>query len=217
MPLFKCELEEYNALDRWLSWMDELALNDYVVIDDFLREDRLDVLQAFFKEHLDAFTKAGIGALNDQMIRSDIRGDFTYWLDRKRDTPLDAIWSLIDETLHIYNRYCYLGLSGYEFHLAHYPTGGHYDKHLDQFNNRNNRTISMIIYLNKNWQKGDGGELEIYREDGSTLLVEPLEARCVMFKSAVVPHAVLASNKPRYSLTGWLLQQPSKLGQFSLT
>ena len=74
--------------------------------------------------------------------------------------------------------------------------------------------ISMVVYLNKAWQKGDGGELEIFRKDGTSFLVEPIEARCVMFKSAAVPHAVLASNKPRYSLTGWLLHQPSALGQF---
>lgn len=194
--------------------MDELSLNDYVVVDNFLEENWLSLIHAFFQSHLDAFKQAGIGALSDNTIRKDIRGDFTYWLDRKRDQELNDFWSLIDETLHIYNRYCFLGLTGYEFHLAYYPKGGHYAKHLDQFNKRNNRTISMVIYLNKGWQKGDGGELEIFRKDGSSLIVEPLESRCVMFKSAAVPHAVLESNKARYSLTGWLLQQPSTLGQF---
>ena len=194
--------------------MDELSLHDHVIIDNFLDKNRLDTIQSFFKTHLDVFTKAGIGALADNMIRRDIRGDYTYWLDRKRDVALNEIWNLIDETLFIYNRYCFLGLAGYEFHLAYYPQGGHYDKHLDQFNNRNNRTISMVIYLNKDCQKGDGGELEIFKNDGTSILVEPIESRCVMFKSADVPHAVLASLKPRYSFTGWLLQQPSALGQF---
>lgn len=194
--------------------MDELSLNDYVIIDDFLVENELNTIYSFFESHLDSFSKAGIGALAHNNIRKDIRGDFTYWLDRKRDGKLNGIWNLIDETIRIYNRYCYLGLSGYEFHLAHYPKGGHYDKHLDQFNNRNNRIISVVIYLNKHWQKGDGGELKIFTKDGASVLVEPIEARCVMFKSAEVPHAVLASHKARFSLTGWLLHQPSALGQF---
>jgi SM-20-related protein len=194
--------------------MDELSQKDVVIIDNFIDRQLLEDIQSFFAAHLNAFSKAGIGALDQHVIRKDIRGDFTYWLDRKRDTDLKLFWELVDETIHVYNRYCYLGLSGFEFHLAHYPKGGHYDKHLDQFNNRNNRTISVVIYLNKTWQKGDGGELEIFLKDGSTLVVEPLEARCVMFKSATVPHRVLASQKPRYSLTGWLLQQPSALGQF---
>ncbi len=207
-------MENCHKLEDWLSWMDTLSLHDYVIVDNFLDAQRLQTVQTFFQAHLEAFTKAGIGALGDHVIRRDIRGDYTYWLDRKRDAELDEVWRLIDETLYIYNRYCFLGLSGYEFHLAHYPQGGHYDKHLDQFNNRNNRMISMVVYLNKHWQKGDGGELEIFRKDGTSFLVEPIEARCVMFKSAAVPHAVLASNKPRYSLTGWLLHQPSALGQF---
>jgi len=194
--------------------MDELSSKNYVIIDHFLNDSGLKTIQSFFQTHLDAFTKAGIGALSDHVIRKDIRGDYTFWLDRKRDTDLEEIWNLIDETMYIYNRYCFLGLSGYEFHLAHYPQGGHYDKHLDQFNNRNNRTISMVVYLNKDWKQGDGGELEIFEENSSSFLVQPIEGRCVMFKSAEVPHAVLASNKPRNSLTGWLLQQPSALGQF---
>ncbi len=194
--------------------MDELSINNYVIIDNFLDDERLKTIQTFFHSHLDAFTKAGIGALGANVIRRDIRGDYTFWLDRKRDLELDELWSLIDETLYIYNRFCFLGLSGYEFHLAHYPEGGHYDKHLDQFNNRNNRMISMVIYLNKNWQKGDGGELEIFLKDGTSFLVEPTEAKCVMFKSAEIPHGVKASNKARYSVTGWFLKQPSSVVQF---
>lgn len=207
-------MKNCHGLENWLSWMDELSLNDYVVIDNFLNAHRLEQIQSFFKSHLDAFSKAGIGALTDHTVREDIRGDYTFWLDRKRDLNLNDIWNLIDETIHIYNRYCFLGLSGYEFHLAHYPKGGHYTKHLDQFNNRNNRIISVIIYLNKEWQQGDGGELEIFLKDETSILIAPIESRCVMFKSAVLPHAVLASNKPRNSLTGWLLNQPSALGKF---
>ncbi|WP_108114869.1 2OG-Fe(II) oxygenase [Kordia periserrulae] len=194
--------------------MDELSDKDFVIVDNFLDQQRFDTIRSFFLSHLEDFTRAGIGALSENIIREDIRGDYTYWLDRNRDASLHALWDLIDETMYIYNRYCFLSLAGHEFHLAHYPKGGHYDTHLDQFNARNNRTISMVIYLNKDWQKGDGGELEIFRKDGSSILVEPIEARCVMFKSAVVPHRVMPSHKPRYSLTGWLLQQPSALGKF---
>lgn len=207
-------METYHKLEDWLTWIDELSLNDFVVVDEFLEKNRLNTIQSFFQSHLEDFTKAGIGALGDNVIRRDIRGDYTFWLDRERDTTLNDIWSLVDESIYIFNRYCFLGISGYEFHLAYYPTGGHYNKHLDQFNNRNNRTISMVIYLNKGWQKGDGGELEIFLKDDTSIIVEPIEARCVMFKSAEVPHAVLASNKPRFSLTGWLLHQPSALGKF---
>ncbi|MGB0932732.1 MAG: 2OG-Fe(II) oxygenase [Lishizhenia sp.] len=207
-------MEKPLETKQWLKWMDEIATKNYVVIDDFLSSAEYELLRSFFIQKLPLFTPAGIGALNDNKIIEDIRGDYTWWLDKKRDFELGAIWEIIDETMFMFNRYCFLGLSGYEFHFANYPPGGHYDKHLDQFKKRNNRTISFVLYLNENWQQGDGGELEIFKEDGSSLLVAPIGARLVMFRSDLVPHAVLQSNKNRYSLTGWLLQTPSPLGQF---
>ncbi len=207
-------LETYHSLEDWLSWMDDLSSKDYVIIDHFLRDELYAEIRSFFLDMLPKFNEAGIGAVTEKQINSKIRGDFTYWLDRERDSHLKPYWGLVDETMQMFNRYCYLSLSGYEFHLAHYPSGGHYDKHLDQFERRNNRMISVVIYLNEGWQRGDGGELEIFEKDGSSFLVDPLAARCVMFKSAEVPHAVLQAHKSRFSLTGWLLYQPSALGQF---
>ena len=71
--------------------------------------------------------------------------------------------------------------------------------------------ISMIIYLNENWEPGNGGQLEILDKNRELQLVDPIAKRCVLFKSDKVPHAVLKSFKDRYSLTGWLLYQPTSL------
>ncbi len=193
--------------------MDELSCNDFVIVDNFLDHELFNTIRSYFLSHIELFSRAGVGAAENNIIRDDIRGDLTYWLDRKRDVALNGFWELVDEMIFLFNRYCFLSLSGYEFHLANYPEGGHYDKHVDQFNHRNNRTISVIIYLNVGWQKGDGGELALFPKNGATYIVEPIQSRCVMFKSAELPHQVMTSNKPRYSLTGWLLQKPSSLGQ----
>ncbi|MFD2099401.1 2OG-Fe(II) oxygenase [Flagellimonas iocasae] len=207
-------MQTYHSLEQWFSWMDDLSAKDYVVIDHFFQPEMYAEIRSFFLGKLPNFTEAGIGTNADNQINKNVRGDFTYWLDRKRDEQLQPFWNLVDEILYMFNRYCFLSLSGYEFHLAHYPSGGHYDKHLDQFENRNNRMISVVIYLNEGWQKGDGGELEIFERDETSFLVEPLAARCVMFKSADVPHAVLQAHKSRFSVTGWLLYQPSAVGRF---
>lgn len=201
-------------IEKWLSWVDELSCNDYVVIDNFLDTSTYLEVREFFLSKLNYFAQAGIGALDKNAVHTEIRGDYTFWLTKERDTEIAAFWEVVDQAIQVFNRYCFLSLSGYEFHFANYPPGGHYTKHLDQFKNRNNRTISFIVYLNEGWQKGDGGELEIFKPDYSSFLVEPLAGRCVLFKSDVVPHAVLKSYKDRYSLTGWLLQTPFKLGQF---
>ena len=66
----------------------------------------------------------------------------------------------------------------------------------------------MKIYT----KTGDGGELRIFRENNADLIVEPLAGRAVIFKSNVIEHEVLVTNKSRYSLTGWLLYQPTSVG-----
>ena len=68
-----------------------------------------------------------------------------------------------------------------------------------------------MIYLNEEWAEGDGGELVIYKNSGE-MKIQPLASRCVLFKSDQIEHEVLFTNKPRYSLTGWLLYYPPGIG-----
>jgi SM-20-related protein len=134
-----------------------------------------------------------------------------YWLDKERDQKLASFFCLMDELMLALRRYCFLSLSGSEFHIAKYPAGTHYERHLDQFSERSNRQITVLIYLNRNWKDGDGGELKMYVEN-ETYLVKPIAKRLLLFKSGSIEHEVLKTNVPRYSLTGWLLHQPSGLG-----
>ncbi len=203
----------FHSEDQWLSWIDQLSEDDHIVIDNFIEEGVYQTARSFLLDKLEdqRFLKAKIGPGSEEQIVSEVRGDYIYWLDRVRDTSLQPFFELIDETIFILNRYCFLSLSGFEFHLAHYPAGSFYKRHLDQFKSRNNRMISMIIYLNEGWKPGDGGELKIYKDSGD-ITVEPLSGRCVLFKSDTVPHEVLKTQVSRYSLTGWLLYLPSGVG-----
>ncbi|KAJ1445290.1 2OG-Fe(II) oxygenase superfamily-domain-containing protein [Pelagophyceae sp. CCMP2097] len=68
------------------------------------------------------------------------------------------------------------------------------------------RWITLIYYLNPEWKPGDGGELRLWRADGTTLDVEPRGNTLVAFKSDVLLHAVLPSRSDeRYALTIWLV------------
>ncbi len=159
----------------------------------------------------DEFNEAGIGSVFNNVLEKSIRSDQTFWLDRNRDKKISEYFELVDELISKLNRYCYLSLSGFEFHLAYYPHGSFYKRHLDSFSDRSNRMISVIIYMNENWKQGDGGELVIYKEN-EEVIVEPIENRCVLFKSQELEHEVLLANKDRFSVTGWLLYQPSGVG-----
>lgn len=203
-------MEEQNI---WENRMDTLSQFDYVVMDDFLSFEVLSNLKSYFsqKENQDKLDKAAIGATGDSKVINEIRGDYTYWLDKSRDERDLQLFEVLDEVKSMINRFCFLSLSDYEFHLALYPEGSFYKKHLDQFKGRNNRMISMIIYLNENWCNEDGGELKIYPEEKEENIIAPLENRCILFRSDVLYHEVLPTNKPRKSVTGWMLYQPIPL------
>lgn len=204
----------YFESEAWVDRVDQLAENDYVVVDNFIPNQLYSKIEAFYHKRLaeDNFAKAGIGALNDYQIVETIRGDFVYWLNKDNDAEIADFFVMMEEFVQFLNRTCFLSLSGFEFHLAYYPQNTYYQKHLDQFKKRNNRLISVVLYLNQNWKKGDGGELKIYQKEGGEVLIEPIANRCVFFRSDIVPHEVLKTNTNRKSVTGWLLYQPPTLG-----
>ncbi len=204
---------EFNSEDKYIEWLDRLAEDDFVVIDDFITSGLYEQIFSFFQQRLDEddLAKAGIGALGDHTIDKKIRGDYVYWLDEKRDTELNAFYEQLHEMVQQIKRLCFLGISDVECHLAYYPTGTFYKRHVDQFKERSNRIISFVLYLNTDWRVGDGGELVIYKEN-EQIKIEPLKSRLILFKSAEVEHEVLVTNAERYSLTGWMLNNPVGLG-----
>ena len=200
--------------EQWIQWLDQLAANDFVVVDNFISDELFGTIMDFFHrmEQDDKLRKAGIGTNEEYQVQSEIRGDFIYWLDSNRDTELSSFFELMDELKESLRRFCFLSLSDSEFHIAKYPVGSHYNRHLDQFSDRSNRMITVLIYLNENWKEGNGGELKMYSREGEQL-VEPLARRLLLFKSDVIEHEVLTTSVPRYSLTGWLLHKQASLGQ----
>lgn len=198
-----------------LSWIDKLADSDYLVIDNFIKNDQLLAVNDLFNVLIaqDELKKAGIGSIDFQIV-NEVRGDFIHWIDETQAAQLSFFFDKISTISEQLNRYCYLGIKSHEFHFALYPKGSFYEKHLDQFQERTNRMISVVFYLNENWQEGDGGELKIYKASGD-IIVPPLANRLVLFKSDLIEHEVLKTTTSRKSITGWLLRKPAGLGFLS--
>ena len=195
---------------QYIDWMDTLAEKDYVVIDDFIGAELYNEVSRFFEDKLIAndLEKAGIGAMGLHTINKQIRGDYVYWLE---ETELAEYFSMIQEMRDQIRRICFVSLSDFECHLAYYPKGTFYKKHVDQFKERNNRIISFVLYLNEDWKTGDGGELIIH-QNGEQKVVEPIKNRLILFKSADVLHEVAITYEKRMSITGWMLNNPVGLG-----
>lgn len=177
----------------------------YCVIDNFISANEIATLvqKINLLSENKQLKQAGIGKNAEHLTNTDIRSDFIYWLD-ENDTELQSLFfHFIPELTQALNRRFYLGLKEHEFHLALYPPGSFYKKHRDAFKSDDARKITVLLYLNQNWKQEDGGELILYKDDNSSLTIEPLGGRLLVFESEM-EHEVLLSKANRYSLTGWI-------------
>ena len=150
------------------------------------------------------FYPAGIGRANDQMLNSFVRRDEIHWLEPVNEAERDWLeW--IEQLRNYLNRRLFLGLFSYEGHFAHYAPGAFYRQHLDAFRGEGNRVLTVVLYLNYNWQSNDGGELQMYAADGSEPFarVLPRMGGMAVFLSEEFPHEVLPAKRDRYSIAGW--------------
>lgn len=89
----------------------------------------------------------------------------------------------------------------YEHHISKMTYGEYIDNHLDKRDS--NQLCTFLLYLNKDWKKDDGGELEM--KDSISIL--PIFNRLVIFNNTDYSiHRVndIKTDKTRYTITGWL-------------
>ncbi|WP_310589859.1 2OG-Fe(II) oxygenase [Larkinella soli] len=196
--------------ERFEILIDGLADRGYGIVDHFLSPEETAALARILheKRRQGEFKPAGIG--NQQVtVQTGIRGDSILWLAEEYAAPEErAFLSSIRHFIDYLNRTCYLNLRDAEFHYAHYPAGTFYQRHLDRFRTDSRRRLSVICYLNDDWQPADGGQLLLYlpQENGTEQALEvlPVGGRLVCFESARLEHEVLPAGRDRISLTGWL-------------
>jgi SM-20-related protein len=190
--------------------IDGILANGYGTVDSFLSADETASLARQLRRRHEAgqFRQAAIGN-QSVIVETSIRGDEILWIDEATATPDEAVFfDRINQFIQYVNRTCYLGLQEGEFHYALYPAGAGYKRHLDRFRSDSRRKLSIICYLNTDWQANDGGQLALFlpQEDGTEQieLVAPLGGRLVCFESDRLEHEVRPATRERLSLTGWL-------------
>ena len=148
--------------------------------------------------------QAGIGRKDGFHIEQSIRSDTICWFDTNNLNESQKNYLSITQQLQdAINQHFYLGLFELEVHFALYAPNAFYKRHLDQHKNQDTRVVTLITYLNENWNKEDGGELQLYLKDGQTVSVLPNAGTVVCFLSAEYEHEVLPAKRERASLTGW--------------
>lgn len=182
-----------------------LAQRDWAVYEGFLDAARVAALraEAVALHAAGGFRAAGIG--HGAVRRPEVRGDDLAWITQESAPAASALSQGDFEILrHAINARTYLGLHELEAHYAVYAPGTFYARHLDRFQEDNQRVISLVLYLNEDWGTDDGGELRLYPSGSEAgVTVAPRAGTIVCFLSERVPHEVLPARRPRHSLAGW--------------
>jgi SM-20-related protein len=184
-----------------------LADQDWVLLENYFGATLTHELHAEAQRlwQNGAFRAAKVGRSSEQKTAFEIRNDWTHWVDlqmpdyQRLNQEIRALQSELNQKL-------YLGLQDFECHFARYGEGQFYERHVDQSATQSplhgKRVLSFVLYLNPQWQAGDGGELCLFHQEPE-IQVQPLWGRVALFRSDTVPHAVMKSKKERWSLTGW--------------
>ncbi len=196
--------------------IDDLTLNGYAICEDFLPAQIIQALaDKAEKRYIDGEMLVAKTGKNANAQHSAIRNDSIYWLDEgSLNSSTQTYFAKIEALKVALNQSLFMNLHDIETHLAVYPIGGVYLKHLDQFKQTGStltpvRQLSSILYLNDDWQAHEGGELRLHLNGASSNNVSqhidilPIAGRLVLFLSADFWHEVLPATRNRISLTGW--------------
>lgn len=178
-----------------------------MVREDFFTAELIAALRAELEARCrdGGVRRAAIGRGEDAQVHDVIRGDHIAWLKEGGATAAQSAFLREMESLRlVLNEGLFLGLFEYEGHLAFYPPGAFYRRHLDRHRGSDSRIVSCVAYLNAAWQPGEGGELRLFLDAGRVVDIAPRGGTLVCFLSGEVEHEVLSTRAPRYSVAGWL-------------
>ena len=184
---------------------DKLTSDGYILLTDCLP---VALAQALLSEMISlpeqAFKSATIGRDNLQQLNERVRSNTLHWLNGTTLVQRQYL-AAMGQLREGLNRRLFMGLFDYECHYSHYAPGDFYKRHLDAFKGKSNRVLSMVLYLNPDWQREDEGELVLYAPDSDDVIlqVEPRFNQCVIFLSDRFPHEVKVTRQDRYTIAGW--------------
>jgi Rps23 Pro-64 3,4-dihydroxylase Tpa1-like proline 4-hydroxylase len=160
----------------------------HIVIDGFLCPEFAEQLLAEFPPFDPKFARNEAGEIGNKAVVEAIRG-------------IGPAYATLDDLIRSSEFLDFVGrVTGIPNLLydPHYFGGGTHenragqdlDPHVD-FNrhpiDRSHRRLNLIVYLNKQWDDGWGGSLELHRDpraaDNTITLITPLFNRCVIFET----------------------------------
>ncbi|WP_339877623.1 2OG-Fe(II) oxygenase [uncultured Algoriphagus sp.] len=200
--------EEKDEQNQFEEMIQGLIDNKYGCSNDFVNATTVTGLRENIK-HADqsgVLKAAGIGNQKNLIQNSQIRGDKIKWIDDKSLNQFEQIYlKKVGNFIAHLNKTCFTSIKSFDSHYANYEPNSFYKRHVDQFKNEKGRKYSLVLFLNQDWQKADGGLLSLYPEGAPQRDISPIGGRMVFFKSDEMEHEVHpSSTRDRRSIAAWL-------------
>ena len=109
---------------------------------------------------------AGTGQGTGHRAGNTTRGDSTQWMEAGCSNTATAYLAALHVLRIALNRRLFLGMDEVEAQFACYPIGASYQRHSDRFRDSDSRVLSLVSYLNEDWQIEQGGALRLYLPQG---------------------------------------------------
>ena len=197
----------------------------YCIVDNILPSDVCeDVLSKFLElKNEGQFKNAGMGSTITNWKSDAFRGDKILFYDSSQHPSLSMLDVIADDVIEKMNsdsKFSHFHLTGnYSIQLAAYEDGKGYTRHVDTPKDQNNdeeRTLTLLVYLNKDWGEEEGGCLRLFngkqheeKEEEEIEDISPIWNRGVMFRSHHVEHEVLPTfGRERMAVTFWFMGRP---------
>lgn len=200
--------DEVECFDRIAN---SLSSKGYCVLEHALPQGLTQALYDQARTQQLDFSRGSTGRGKELIYNPFVRRDEIYWIHGKSEPEL--LWlQWINGLKTFLNRRLSLQLSSFDSHFSHYRSGAFYSRHLDTLCSDDNQIVSVIAYLNADWQPSYGGQMVIYDETDAdhTVGVTPELGSVVVFRSGDFSHEVLPTWRDRYSITGWYKMDSSR-------
>lgn len=194
--------------DQESQLIDKLVENGWAVNDNWLPTLEAKRLYEYFQSTSSTLALRAATIGKAKSVDPNERRDKIHWLNEST-AELNFFFAHMHHFVDAINQTLFLNIHAFEFHWALYEPGAFYKTHYDNFKNSSDRVLSLVYYLNPDWQPEDQGELVLYETDLRTVkkMITPEFNRLAVFQSCEIPHEVKITNRDRLSIVGWLRQR----------
>ncbi|MBF0193385.1 MAG: 2OG-Fe(II) oxygenase [Magnetococcales bacterium] len=207
MVLSSTVCKEVKSDQNHKAIADGLLTQGFCSISDYLNPAECQnlTLEMEALEKAGSFRPAYVGQGDKLQIAAKIRQSSLLWLSSNYAAQASYKVKMAQLSNEL-NKQLFLGLRSSESFFALYNPGDYYKIHWDNFQHLSPRKVTVVLYLNQNWNPKDGGQLHLFAPDETTIIatVQPEAGTLACFLSGDFPHSVVVASRRRVAIPSWL-------------